>query len=95
VEAGLVQQGFKFTPKRVDIKNSKASYVFTEFSNTDEQGKKSKLYHFYGNLPSGNHFVEVSFFHQGPKEEFVRLIFTLVVNNLYIGDERFYNPYLK
>lgn len=95
VEAGLSQNLFSFTPKRKELKNSKSTYIFTEFFMKDSLGMNLKLYHIYGNLPSKRHFVEFSLYHQGPKEELVKLIFNLIANNLYVDNERFYNPYLK
>lgn len=94
-EEGLVQQGFTFTKTRLKIKNEKATYYFTEFFMKSPVNKNVKYYHFYGNMPSGSKFVEFSLYHDGPKDDLVKLILELVLNHLYVNNERFYNPYLK
>lgn len=93
-ETGLVQQGFTYTKKVYEIRNSKATYFFTEFFMKRTGNKAIKYYNIYGNLPSKSRFVEFSLYHEGPKEELVKLIFDLMANHLYINNERFYNPYL-
>lgn len=94
-EGGLSQQGFTFTKTRLKIKNEKGTYFFTEFFMKSPVNKNVKFYHFCGNLPSRSKLVEFSLYHDGPKEDLVKLILELVLNHFYVNNERFYNPYLK
>ena len=92
-EIGLTQQGYTFTSTRKEIKKGGVRYFFTEYFMKDSSNRDVKLYNLYGNSPSGKHFVEFTLFHSGPKEDLVKIIFNLMVTNLYVGSERFYNPY--
>src|SRR5689334_1882630 len=89
-----LQQGFAITQKKQNNKKSNSDYFFTEFFMKDSLGKNAKFYRLYGNLPSKHRFVELSLFHNGPEDELVKIIFDLIANNLYLNEERFYNPYI-
>jgi hypothetical protein len=94
-ESWLANLGFRFTREKREIRNIGSTYYFNEFTMKDSANNNVKCYQISGNLPSKKAFVEVSFFHMGPREELVKVIFNMIVNHMYIGDERFYNPYLK
>jgi hypothetical protein len=94
-ESWLANLGFRFTREKREIRNAGSTYYFNEFTMKDSANNNVKCYQISGNLPSKKAFVEVSFFHMGPREELVKVIFNMIVNHMYIGDERFYNPYLK
>lgn len=94
-ESWLANLGFRFTREKREIRNAGSTYYFNEFTMKDSANNNVKCYQIYGNLPSKKAFVEVSFFHMGPREELVKVIFNIIVNHMYIGEERFYNPYLK
>jgi hypothetical protein len=89
-DSGLLQQGFTFIQKN---HKSNSDYSLTEFFMRNSLGKDVKFYRLYGNLPSKHRFVELSLFHDGPKDELAKLIFNLIANHLYVSEERFYNPY--
>ena len=93
-ESWLTNLGFRFTREKREIRNIGSTYYFNEFTMKDSANNNVKCYQISGNLPSQKAFVEVSFFHMGPREELVKVIFNMIVNHMYIGDERFYNPYL-
>lgn len=94
-ESGLREQGFTFTSNSKDIYRDKARYVFTEYFMKDSRGEDVKLYNIYGYTPSHKNFVQFTLFHNGPHDDLVKIIYNLMVESLYVDNERFLNPYLK
>jgi hypothetical protein len=94
-EIGLTQQGYTFRSNRREIKKGVARYFFTEYFMKDSVNKDVKLYNVYGYCPSKRHFIEFALFHNGPKEDLVKIIFNLIVSSLYVENERFFNPYIN
>jgi hypothetical protein len=72
----MAQQDFSFTKERREIRNSGATYIFIEFFMKDLQGNNVKCYNIYGNLPSKNHFVEISLYHLGQKKSWLKSFLT-------------------
>lgn len=87
---GLVQRG-----KTMRIKNVQGEYNFREYFDRDTTRTSRHLYNFYGNVPNSKVFFDFVFFHEGPNADVVKIIFQMVVNSLYVGGERFFNPYLR
>jgi hypothetical protein len=52
-----------------------------------------KLYHTYGHLPSKKHFIEFTLYHDGPREDLVKIIYGIVIGSIYVDNERYFNPY--
>lgn len=94
-ESELIQRGFSFTPIRKEIRFGSNTYFSSEYNLIDSTGIRSKLYNVYGLLPSTEKFVDFSIFHDGAKDEVVRIIFNLIVSHLYIEGTRFVNPYTE
>lgn len=94
-EPGLREQGYSFKNTTTEIVKAGAKYFFTEYFMKDSVKKDVKLYHLFGNTPSKRHFVEFLLFHDGPKEEIVKIIYNLMSTSLYIDNERFFNPHLN
>ena len=94
-ETGLREKGYSLKDTTTEIAKAGARYFFTEYFMTDSVKKDVKLYHLYGNTPSRHHFVEFLLFHDGPKEEVVKIIYNLMSTSLYIDNERFFNPHLN
>jgi hypothetical protein len=94
-ESALREQGFTFTRNSKEIYRDKARYVFTEYFMKDSKGEDVKLYNVYGYTPSHKNFVQFGLFHNGPHDDLVKIIYNLMVESLYIDNERFLNPYLK
>lgn len=92
-DTGLREQGYTFTSNKREIKKDSNSYFFNEYFLKDSVNKKAKVYYFYGNTLSQKHFVLFTLFHQGPKEDFVKIICNLIATSLYIDNERFFDPY--
>lgn len=93
-EKGLLEQGYTFTKVPLEVQNRQAKYYFTEYFLKDSTNRAMKLYHIYGYGPS-NQLVEFSLAHDGPREDWVKSIFNLMVANVYVNGRRFYNPYLR
>jgi len=93
-ERGLLEQGYTFTKIPREIQNKQAKYYFTEYFLKDSTNRAMKLYHIYGYGPS-NRLVEFSLAHDGPKEDWVKSIYNVMVASLYVNGCRFYNPYLN
>jgi len=92
-EKALYSKGYSFTNNKREIKRNGGNFYFTEYFLKDSAKKTSKVYYIYGNNISKKHFVEFTLFHEGPKEDLVKIIYNLMVTSLYIGNERFFNPY--
>jgi hypothetical protein len=89
----LKSQGYRFTNNKREIENGTNKYFFYEYFLKDSNDNKSKVYYFFGNMPSKKHFVLFTFFHQGPREDLAQIICNLVATGMYVDNERFYNPY--
>lgn len=94
-ENGLRAKGYSFRGNRREIIKGRARYFFTEYFMKDSANKDVKLFHLYGYAPSKSHFVEFMLFHEGPKDDLVKAIYNLIVTSVYIGNERFFNPYIN
>lgn len=89
----LHEQGYTFTNKKREIEKDKNKYHFYEYFLKDSTNKESRVYYFFGNTPNKKHFVLFTLFHQGPREDLVQIICSLIAESLYINSERFYYPY--
>ena len=94
-EVGLRAKGYSLTDTTTEFVKAGAKYFFTEYSMKDSLKKEVKLYHLYGNTPSKRHFVEFILFHDGPKDEIVKIIYNIISTSIYIDGERFFNPHLN
>lgn len=92
-EAALKEAGYTFKSKKREIKKNENRYFFTEYSLKDSADRRKKVFYLYGNTPSQKHFVEFTLYHEGQKEDLVKIIYNLMATSLYIDNERFFNPY--
>jgi len=95
VDNELRKKGYPLKSNRHQIIKSEIGYFFTEYFMKDSANKDVKLYNLYGYTPSKRHFVEFTLFHDGPKDDKVKVIFNLIATSAYIDNERFFNPYLN
>ena len=93
VDEGLRNKGYTFAKTTHQIANGKGKYFFSEYSMKDSTGRFVKLYDIYGQDPSKRHFIQVTLAHDGPREEWMKIVFNLIVTSLYIDGDRFFNPY--
>lgn len=89
----LHEQGYSFKNSKREIKKDENRYQFYEYFLKDSSNKESKVYYFYGNTPTQKRFVLFTLFHQGPREDLVQIICSLIASSIYIDSERFFNPY--
>lgn len=94
-ESALRERGYSIQGEGKKIVKAGNVYFFGEYFMKDPDSRDCKLYYLYGYTPSKSHFVEILFFHDGPKEEVVKIIYNLLAMSIYINGERFFNPYLK
>ncbi|HEX9502727.1 MAG TPA: hypothetical protein VF974_00175 [Patescibacteria group bacterium] len=94
-ENGIRRQGFSFKGDTREIVKGRNRYFFTEYFMKDSTNKDVKLFHLYGYTPLHDHFVDFVLFHDGPKDDLVKIMYNLIVTSLYIGNERFFNPHLN
>jgi hypothetical protein len=78
-EQGLLRQGLTFTKRGRQIRNKQAAYFFTEYFMKTPLNKSVKYYHFYGNLPSQKKLIEISVYHDRPKEELIKVLLKLIL----------------
>jgi hypothetical protein len=89
----LHEKGYTFTSNKREIKKDEQRYFFTEHFLKDSLDNDGKVYYLYGNTQSQKHFVQFTLFHEGPKEDLVKIIYNLMATSLYVDNERFFNPY--
>jgi hypothetical protein len=94
-EDGLRRQGYTFRGNLTVIVKGTNKYYFTEYFMKDSSNKDVKFYHLYGYTHSRSHFVDFALFHDGPKDDLVKVIYNLIVTSMYIRNERLFNPYLN
>jgi hypothetical protein len=94
-EIGLRDRGYSFRADRKEITKGGAKYIFTEYFMKDSTHKDVKLFHLYGYTPSKSRFIDFVLFHDGPKDDLVKLLYNLMVTSVYINNERFFNPHLN
>lgn len=94
-ESELRKKGYSFKGNQMVIRKTGSKYFFTEYFMKDSANKAQKLYHLYGYTPSKQSFVEFTLFHDGPKDEIVRIIYDLMSASVYINGERVFNPHLN
>ncbi|MES1225094.1 MAG: hypothetical protein ABUT20_56955, partial [Bacteroidota bacterium] len=94
-QVNLKNKGYTFTYSLSEVQQEKSKYFFAEYFLNDSANSRAKLYNMYGYLPSKKRFIQITLFHQGDKDEWVKLIYNIIVCAFYVGHERFYNPYLS
>jgi len=93
-DLGIREQGYTYSGNHKKFRKGENEYFFDEYFLKDSLNKTAKLYRLYGNDPQKNFFVQFTLFHAGPKEDLVKVIYSLMVTSLYIDRSRFLNPYV-